>query len=1457
MLVRVASLPQLRFSWSIHAFIQIEAKNLSWSTRGVRWENGGEALWAESNTWRALSTSDTITFSLIRDHRINPSNKPKASKGSLVIKLADLLEGSDGIPSKAIERSLQHKGRETCKLTLQIAASSATTVPNTPPAIPISSFALPDPSPASSFPAAASSSPPAVPLSLSATSSTSPAALISIPVVSDPLPPATSTANITSPAAAYSSAMNPLEKISTQLSEPSHVAAIGASMSAAGETIAGLAESDIVGSLTALVDKLSVIVKIGDEIAKLVKAQHDRDNTIRGLIVTMHSTYATVDGSEVVKDERLQDVLDRILKQTIECGLFIQQYARGRSFAGWSHDKDVENSADSLMIGKVFAEAFSNTDGLVAQFQSTFEQLKEEFHGRIATKTALMTADIASTVKDIDVTAKAISMSNHPIRIWTLILIGHEGLDQLKEKLGRVEMEQSERDECLPGTRADSINMIMDWYSDESNTRKSTMWLHGLAGAGKSTLSTTIARMMGCATGLNLLGAFFFFDRNIAQRKASTVIRTIAYQLAEFDPAVGAIIQQVVSNTPGIADMPLDIQFSKLLSQEALGVIHWTRGPILIIIDALDEAGSGKERERLLKVLSEGVSKLPCFMRLLVVSRRERDIMDYLNRSNVRQEELKIDPNAGRADLTAFIQSRLDDTKERNILYSGESWEGWPSESEVDALVDLASGHFIWAHTACRIIGDDYKPKAKLKDLIRHRPTDSSDDSFDNLYQLYKSALTSAIQWGNRDSCAHARTVLGAVVAAQVPLSSRAICDLLGQDLPSLQVTSRLGSVLDWTPTGPIRIVHASFYDYLTLHSRGEAWDLNVDECNSNITYGCIALLAGRLKENMCDLVLPHAITEERLPEAISYAASFWIDHVCLINKPSKELADTIHRFMHDHLLHWMEALSIAKTYNVTLRSLPNLLKWVQANFPSSELFAFVQDAHRFARYFEHTIKEHPLLIYISALPFTPRNTIIYRTFYHERLPRVVTGMEPEWPPLLQILQGHENDVRSVCFSPDGSRIVSGSTDWTVQVWDSLSGQLALPPLRGHEDAVLSVCFSPDGTRIVSGSDDGTVRVWDALSGQLALPPLQGHEDTVWSVCFSPDGSRIVSGSGDMTMRVWDALSGQPALPPLQGHEDAVLSVCFSPDGSRIVSGSADTTVRVWDALSAQQALPPLQENQSMVFSVCFSPDGSRIVSGSYDGIVWVWDALTGQPALPPLHGHKGFVFSVCFSPDGSRIVSGSSDKTMRMWDALSGQLALPPLQGHKNAVSSVCFSLDGSKIVSGSSDNTVCVWDALSAQAPLQGHDGPVWSVCFSPDGSRIVSGASDKTVRVWHTLSGQPALPPLQGHEGAVLSVCFSPDGTRIVSGSDDKTVRVWDALSGQLALPPLQGHERLVSSVGFSPDGSSIVSRSHDGIVREWDASTGHPLEHQMDDPPPPSSMSDITAQNSAWLLISWLN
>ena len=117
----------------------------------------------------------------------------------------------------------------------------------------------------------------------------------------------------------------------------------------------------------------------------------------------------------------------------------------------------------------------------------------------------------------------------------------------------------------------------------------------------------------------------------------------------------------------------------------------------------------------------------------------------------------------------------------------------------------------------------------------------------------------------------------------------------------------------------------------------------------------------------------------------------------------------------------------------------------------------------------------------------------------------------------------------------------------------------------------MAAAFSPDGARIVSGSDDGTVRVWDAASGAELLV-LRGHEGWVF-------GRRVFAGwrthrerVADGTVRVWDAASGAELLV-LRGHVGAVLAAAFSPDGARIVSGSWDGTVRVWDAASGAELL--------------------------------------------------------------------------------------------------------------------------------------------------------------------------------------------------------------------------------------------------------------------------------------------
>ena len=424
-------------------------------------------------------------------------------------------------------------------------------------------------------------------------------------------------------------------------------------------------------------------------------------------------------------------------------------------------------------------------------------------------------------------------------------------------------------------------------------------------------------------------------------------------------------------------------------------------------------------------------------------------------------------------------------------------------------------------------------------------------------------------------------------------------------------------------------------------------------------------------------------------------------------------------------------------------------------------------------------------------------------------------------------LKGHTDSINSVAFSPDGHRIVSGSDDHTLKLWDAKSGQ-ELQTLKGHTGSVSSVTFSPSGQRIVSVGMNGWLRIWDAKSGQ-ELQTIHCHDKWIRSVAFAPDGQRIVTGCdwnngyGEM-LRLWDAKSGKK-LQTFRGQKSPVTSVAFSPDGQRIVCGSEDRMIRLWDAKSGEK-MQTLKGHTSSVESVAFSPDGQRLVSGG-DQMIKVWNAKNGQE-LQTLKGHTGSVTSVVFSPDSQRVVSGSWDCTLKLWDAKRGKKQLI-LEGHTNSVKSVAFSHDGQRIVSGSDDRTLKLWDAKSGQElqTLKGQMeiiGGVTSVAFSPIGQQI-AGSTGSELWLWAQKNG-PKPQTLKGGAYPVSSMAFSPDGQRIVGGSYDDKLRLWDTQSGNL-LQTLKGHTDPVNSVAFSPDSQRIVSGSHDETLKLWDAKTGQEL------------------------------
>jgi tricorn protease-like protein len=182
-----------------------------------------------------------------------------------------------------------------------------------------------------------------------------------------------------------------------------------------------------------------------------------------------------------------------------------------------------------------------------------------------------------------------------------------------------------------------------------------------------------------------------------------------------------------------------------------------------------------------------------------------------------------------------------------------------------------------------------------------------------------------------------------------------------------------------------------------------------------------------------------------------------------------------------------------------------------------------------------------------------------------------------------------------------------------IRIWDAETGHITIGPIEGHAGAIRSVSFSPDGKRVVSGSQDKTIRIWDAETGNAIIGPMECHTAVVFSVSFSPDGRRVASGSSDRTIRIWDAQTGQTITDPIEGHIDTVFSVSFSPDGKRVVSGSRDGMIRIWDAEMMTGRIKGLTVASE---SVWFSPHGKQVVPDFGNSTVHFQDAKISSSDL-------------------------------------------------------------------------------------------------------------------------------------------------------------------------------------------------------------------------------------------------
>ena len=500
---------------------------------------------------------------------------------------------------------------------------------------------------------------------------------------------------------------------------------------------------------------------------------------------------------------------------------------------------------------------------------------------------------------------------------------------------------------CLAGTRTAFLDFIVNWVNNPTSER--CLVLFGQAGTGKSSIAHEVARRFN---NMHRLTSFFIFLRKEqSKRDAYHLFTTLARDLSDrypsFKIALGRIVKDNASLRVGTRDY--ETLFQSLIL-DPLNGLHIV-GPILVVIDALDESGNATGRTGLHTFLANNVIRLPSNFRILLTSRPEDGIERVLVGAPSVTIRYMTDSELAtttHGDILAFLRERLPPGEFENFG---------------NALAVKAGRSFQWAVVAIEFILNPpgrfgYSKKKCISHLLKLGTSRGGQDLLD---ELYKEVLEG--YFTDREARLLFCSVVGQLITSIEPLS---ICSLTtlrqhagdaddADDDAVIILLHHLGSLLSNVNLSDKNLsivpLHTSFHDFLTNQKNsGDFW-VDFHDTHYQLAHACLSLLLDGLKFNICNLKTSYLANkditdlkshiDENISPALLYACRFWSHHLEHIGFETG-LFQKLQTFFEKKLLFWLEALSLTNYVGLALPACSALNVWLMADQSVSTIMLLI-----------------------------------------------------------------------------------------------------------------------------------------------------------------------------------------------------------------------------------------------------------------------------------------------------------------------------------------------------------------------------------------------------------------------------------------------------------------------------------------------------------------------------------